>query len=181
MANLEAMARTVANTLEGVVEAAGDCLATCIASGGKILACGNGGSAADAQHFVAELVGRLKIERRALPGISLSSDPSIVTCLANDYGYDQLFSRQVEAFGRPNDVLLAISTSGKSPNILNAARVARELGLKVVSLTGSGGEALAAISDHCVRIPTHDTQCIQELHMAVLHVLCASIDKRVVG
>lgn len=175
------MSFDVAYTLDRAIAAAGDCLATCIAGGGKILACGNGGSAADAQHFVAELVGRLKVERRALPGISLSSDPSVVTCLANDYGYDQLFSRQVEAFGRPGDVLLAISTSGKSPNVLNAAKVARALGMPVVSLIGGKGDLLAELSDHCVRIPTPETQTIQELHMAVLHVLCAAIDQRVVG
>jgi N-acylneuraminate cytidylyltransferase len=180
-ATLSAMAREVATTLEPVVTAAGDVLASAIAGGGKILACGNGGSAADAQHFVAELVGRLKVERRALPGISLSSDPSVVTCLANDYGYDQLFSRQVEAFGAPGDALLAISTSGKSPNVLNAARAARQIGMPVVSLIGSHGDQLAELSDHCVRIPTGDTQCIQELHMVVLHILCASIDQRIVG
>jgi CMP-N,N'-diacetyllegionaminic acid synthase len=178
---LSEMARQVASSLEPAVVAAGACLAECIAGGGKILACGNGGSAADAQHFVAELVGRLNVERRALPGISLSSDPSVVTCLANDYGYDQLFARQVEALGRTGDALLAISTSGTSPNVLNAARVAKQHGIPVVSLTGARGDALAALSDHCVRIPTSDTQCIQELHMAVLHVLCASIDKRIVG
>jgi phosphoheptose isomerase len=178
---LSEMAREVASSLEPAVAAAGACLAECIASGGKILACGNGGSAADAQHFVAELVGRLTVERRALPGISLSSDPSVVTCLANDYGYDQLFARQVEALGHTGDALLAISTSGTSPNVLNAARVAKQRGIPVVSLTGARGDALAALSDHCVRIPTSDTQCIQELHMAVLHVLCASIDKRIVG
>ena len=175
---LRRMTDIVASTLDQTIVDAGACLAECIATGGKILACGNGGSAADAQHFVAELIGRLKMERAPLPAISLSSDPSVVTCLANDYGYDDIFARQVRAFGRVGDVLLAISTSGKSPNVLNAARTARELGMPVVSLIGEKGDALASLSDYTIRIPTTDTQCIQELHMAVLHVLCGAIDAR---
>jgi CMP-N,N'-diacetyllegionaminic acid synthase len=176
---LGVMADVVAESLDQVIVDAGACLAETVANGGKVLACGNGGSAADAQHFVAELVGRLKMERAPLPGISLSSDPSVVTCLANDYGYDEVFARQVRAFGRVGDVLLAISTSGKSPNVLNAARAARELRMPVVSLIGEKGDALAALSDYCIRIPTTNTQCIQELHMAVLHVLCGAIDDRI--
>jgi CMP-N,N'-diacetyllegionaminic acid synthase len=177
---LRQMADIVATSLDQIIVDAGACLAECVTGGGKVLACGNGGSAADAQHFVAELVGRLKIERAPLPAISLSSDPSVVTCLANDYGYDELFARQVRAFGRPGDVLVAISTSGKSPNVLKAAHAARELGVRVVSLIGEKGDALAALSDYCIRIPTTTTQTIQELHMAVLHVLCAAIDDRIV-
>jgi CMP-N,N'-diacetyllegionaminic acid synthase len=177
--SLRTMAGVVADTLDQLIFDAGACLAESVSAGGKLLACGNGGSAADAQHFVAELVGRLKLERAPLPAISLSSDPSVVTCLANDYGYDEVFARQVRAFGRPGDVLLAISTSGKSPNVLNAARAARELAMPVVSLIGEKGDPLAALSDYCIRIPTTNTQCIQELHMAVLHVLCGAIDDRI--
>lgn len=177
---LRRMTDIVMNTLDAKIAAAGEALADCIERGGKILACGNGGSAADAQHFVAELIGRFMVERRSLPSISLSSDPSIVTCLANDYGYENLFSRQVEGLGRPGDVLLAITTSGRSPNVLNAIAAARAGGMGVVSLTGAKGAGLEALSDHCILIPSSDTPCIQELHMAVLHVLCSSIDQRIV-
>jgi CMP-N,N'-diacetyllegionaminic acid synthase len=168
-------------TLDAQIAAAGDALGDLVARGGKILAAGNGGSAADAQHFVAELVGRFKHERRPLPAISLSSDPSIVTCLGNDYGYDQLFARQVHAFGQKGDALIAITTSGKSPNVLHALKAAREIGMTIVTLTSERGPQLAEISDHCLIMPTTDTPTIQELHMAVLHVLCTAIDRWIVG
>jgi CMP-N,N'-diacetyllegionaminic acid synthase len=169
------------STLDEAIAAAAGTLGAAMARGHKVLAAGNGGSAADAQHFVAELVGRFKIERRALPAISLSSDPSVVTCLGNDYGYDQVFARQVRAFGLPGDVLIAITTSGKSPNILRAIEAARKSGMIVISLASERGSALKEISDHCIVIPSSDTPTIQELHMAVLHVLCSSIDKHVIG
>jgi CMP-N,N'-diacetyllegionaminic acid synthase len=168
-------------TLDEQIAQAGKALGEAIARGNKILAAGNGGSAADAQHFVAELVGRFKMERRSLPGISLSSDPSIVTCLGNDYGYDQVFARQVQGFGQRGDVLIAITTSGKSPNILNAIKAARQMGMMVVSLSSERGAALRALSDHCIVVPSSDTPTIQELHMAVLHVFCTSIDEHLIG
>jgi D-sedoheptulose 7-phosphate isomerase len=152
-------------------------------SGGKLLACGNGGSAADAQHFVAELLGRMGPERRSLPAVTLSVDPSAVTAIGNDYGYEQVFARQVEGLGRAGDVLLAISTSGRSPNVLRAIRAARAKGMRVVVLAGQdgGGDPLLGECDVDIRIPSANTQRVQELHMAALHAICEHVDGRVLS
>ncbi len=146
-----------------------------------MLVCGNGGSAADAQHFAAELVGRMCRERRPLPAIALSSDPSVVTALGNDYGYEQLFARQVEAHGTPGDVLVAISTSGRSRNIVAALETARRLRMQTIALVGPGGDPALDDCDHCLRVPTSDTQHIQELHTALLHAMCARVEEAVVA
>jgi D-sedoheptulose 7-phosphate isomerase len=152
-------------------------LAGVLLDGGRLLAFGNGGSAADAQHFVAELVGRLARNRRALSAIALTTDPSVVTAVGNDLGFDAVFRRQVEAHGRPGDVVLAISTSGRSPNVLEAVRAARALGLRTVGLTGNGGGELAALVDDLVDVPHADTQRIQEVHVMVLHVLAQAVEE----
>jgi len=163
------------------VERAGELIVRSLGAGGKLLACGNGGSAADAQHFVAELVGRMGPERRSLPAITLSVDPSAVTAIGNDYGFDRVFARQVEGLGRRGDVLLAISTSGRSPNVLHAIRAAHARGMEVIALVGEGGDALLADCAVCIRVPSPNTQRVQELHMALLHAICGYVDDRVLA
>jgi D-sedoheptulose 7-phosphate isomerase len=144
--------------------------------GNQLLLCGNGGSAADCQHIAAELTGRFERERRAYPAIALTTDTSALTAIGNDYGFDRVFARQVQALGRAGDVLLAISTSGNSPAILNAARAARERGAHVVGLSGASGGALAALCDVCLRVPSTRTARIQEMHILIGHALCECID-----
>ena len=150
-----------------------------MADGHKVLLCGNGGSAADAQHIAAELVGRFVAERRALPAIALTTDTSALTAIANDYGYDVVFARQVEALGQPGDILIAISTSGRSKNVLAAAVAARARGMKVIGLAGGTGGELAGACDVAIVAPSSDTARIQECHIAIGHVLCESVDDRV--
>lgn len=147
--------------------------------GGKLLLCGNGGSAADSQHLAAEFVSALdpSVARRGLPAVALTTDSSIMTAVGNDFGFARVFERQVEALGRSGDVLLAISTSGNSENVVRAARQARATGMKVVGMTGASGGDLAACSDYCIRIPSNQTQHIQEAHVAVGHVLCALVER----
>jgi len=159
-------------------------MAASLRAGGKILACGNGGSAADAQHFAAELVNRFERERPPLASIALTTDSSTLTSIANDYSYDQVFEKQVRALGRKGDVLLAISTSGNSGNVVAAMQVARELGVAVVALTGRGGGKMAehlAPGDVHVCVPHARTMRIQEVHLLVLHCLCDGIDTRLFG
>jgi D-sedoheptulose 7-phosphate isomerase len=153
-------------------------------SGGKILACGNGGSAADSQHFAAELVNRFERERAPLAGLALTTDSSGLTSIANDYGYERVFEKQLRALGRRGDVLLAISTSGNSASVLAAMRAARELGVAVVALTGNGGGKMAALlgeGDVHVCVPHKRTMRIQEVHLLTLHCLCDGIDAELFG
>ncbi len=148
-------------------------------SGGKILACGNGGSAADAQHFAAELVGRFERERRELGAIALTTDSSILTAIGNDYGYDEVFSKQVRALGKPEDILLAISTSGNSKNVLFAIEAAKKIGMEIIALTGRGGgkmNELLGQQDIHLCVPSERTARIQETHLLLLHCLCDGID-----
>jgi len=147
-----------------------------LGAGRKILWCGNGGSAADAQHLASEIVGRFRRERRGLPSIALTTDTSILTAVANDYGYDAVFARQVEALGTPGDVLVGISTSGASRNVVNALAAGRRLGLTTVAFTGEGGGILAASADHLIAVPSRDTARVQEAHMLVGHILCDWIE-----
>ena len=148
-----------------------------IAQGGKILIMGNGGSAADSQHFAAEVVGRYKKERRGLPAIALSTDSSILTAVGNDYGYDYIFTRQIEALCRPQDVVIGISTSGNSKNIVAAIQEAKAIGATTVVLTGGTGGKLAALCQHCFIVPSHDTPRIQEAHIFIYHSLCALLEE----
>jgi D-sedoheptulose 7-phosphate isomerase len=153
-------------------------------AGGKILACGNGGSAADAQHFAAELVNRFERERAPLAGLALTTDASTLTSIANDYSYEQVFEKQLRALGRKGDVLLAISTSGNSASVLAAVRAARELGVQVVALTGNGGGKMAPLlgaGDAHLCVPHTRTMRIQEVHLLVLHCLCDGIDTELFG
>ena len=153
-------------------------------TGGKILACGNGGSAADAQHFAAELLNRFETERPPLAALALTTDTSTLTSIANDYAYEQVFEKPLRALGRKGDVLLAISTSGNSASVLAAVRAARELGIATVALTGRGGGNLAALlapQDVPVCVPHQNTARIQEVHSLVLHCLCDGIDFQLFG
>ena len=145
--------------------------------GGKILVCGNGGSAADAQHFAAELVGRFELERRALSSIALTTDTSILTAIANDYAYTRVFARQVEALGRAGDVLLAISTSGESASVLEALATAKAGGLTTVALTGRDGGVPGAAADIHINVPSPSTARVQEVHRTLLHAMCELIER----
>lgn len=159
------------------IEQAAEVLVRSFRGGGKLLLCGNGGSAADCQHMATELVSRFspKLDRPGLPAIALTTDTSFLTAFSNDCGYEGVFERQLRTLGRGGDTLLAISTSGNSPNVLAAARAARELGISVIALTGPGG-ALQAEADVVVAIPSSDTQKIQQAHLAVEHLLCGFIE-----
>ncbi|MFX1673886.1 phosphoheptose isomerase [Paraburkholderia sp. A2WS-5] len=166
------------------IAAAVDTMFAALANGNKILACGNGGSAADAQHFAAELIGRFERERPSLPALALTTDASVLTALANDYAYDQVFARQVRALGQPGDVLLAITTSGNSANVLAAIEVAHEREMIVIALTGKGGgmvnDALADTDIH-LSVPSDRTARIQEVHLLTIHCLCDGIDAMLLG
>ena len=145
-------------------------------NGNKIIICGNGGSAADAQHFAAELTGRYKSERASLGAIALTTDTSALTAIGNDYGYDMVFSRQLGGVGRAGDLLVAISTSGNSKNVLNAIQVARENGIKSVGLSGKGGGAMNDMCDINIVVPSDDTARIQEMHILIIHTICQAVD-----
>jgi D-sedoheptulose 7-phosphate isomerase len=176
--------RRAAQLLAGPIARAVEVMSASLRAGGKVLACGNGGSAADAQHFAAELVNRFERERPPLAAVSLAADSSNLTSIANDYSYDEVFEKQLRALGRAGDVLLAISTSGNSPSVVNAVRAARELGLRTVALTGrDGGKAGAALGadDVHVCVPHERTMRIQEVHLLVLHCLCDGIDHQLFG
>ena len=159
-------------------------MASALQSKNKIMACGNGGSAADAQHFSAELLNRFERERRPLAAIALTTDTSTLTSIANDYHYNQIFSKQVMGLGQPGDVLLAISTSGNSENVITAIKVAHELNIKVVALTGKAGGAISPIlssDDVHICVPSEQTARIQEVHLLCLHCLCDGIDSIILG
>ncbi|WP_425529540.1 D-sedoheptulose-7-phosphate isomerase [Stenotrophomonas nitritireducens] len=158
-----------------IVQAVQVCVAS-LRNGGKLLFAGNGGSAADAQHWAGELVSRFYYDRPGLPAIALTTDTSILTAIGNDYGYDYTFARQVEALGRAGDVVLLISTSGNSPNVIRAAEAAREQGMAVIGFTGQGGGKLGALCEICFRIPSGETPRIQEGHEFIGHMLCALIE-----
>ena len=155
--------------IEPALERVGDMLLHCLLGGGKIMICGNGGSASDAQHFAAEIVGRFERERRAYPAIALSTDTSILTAVGNDYGYDEVFARQVDGLGRPGDVLIGISTSGHSENVIRAIRRGKSLDMKTVGLLGKDGGALKRLVDQAIVVDSDTTARIQETHIFILH------------
>ena len=164
------------------IAAAGEMMAAALLAGGRLLACGNGGSASDAQHFSGELLGRFEREREGLPAISLATDTSAITAIANDYDYEQIFAKQVLALGRAGDLLLAISTSGNSPNVKAAVAAAHDRGMQVVALTGRNGGGIAGElkeSDLEIRVPAQRTCRIQEVHILVIHCLCDIVDSLV--
>ena len=146
-------------------------------TGKKLLVMGNGGSAADAQHFAAEIVGRFKMERRGLPAIALSTDTSILTAIGNDYGFDRVFSRQVEALAVSGDLVVGISTSGNSPNVLQALKLARENGCRTVGLLGKDGGTIKDVCDLALIVPATDTPRVQEAHITIIHIVCDLLEK----
>lgn len=169
-----------AEALPESIAKAAEMMVTCLLSGHKILACGNGGSAGDAQHFSAELLNRFEIERPPLPALALTTDSSTLTAIANDYSYNEVFSKQVLALGQPGDILLAISTSGNSGNVIKAMEAALSRDMTIVALTGKDGGAMAGLlssNDVEVRVPSNITARIQEVHLLVIHCLCDNIDK----
>jgi D-sedoheptulose 7-phosphate isomerase len=168
----------MAESASASIAAAADLITNCFRSNGKVLLCGNGGSAADCQHMAAELVGRLTNEkdRPGLPAIALTTDTSFLTAYPNDVGFDGVFARQVQALGSPGDILIAISTSGRSRNVLIAVEEARSKGLSIVGLLGEDGP-LATMADVAIRVPTNDTQVIQQVHLAVEHLICHLVER----
>ena len=173
-----------AEALAPQIVRAAEAMTECLLRDGKILACGNGGSAADAQHFSAEMLGRFERERMGLPAIALTTDSSTLTAIGNDYDYSEVFSKQVAALGREGDVLLAITTSGNSNNVLAAAQVAQERGMRVVALTGRGGGRLGELcrtDDVHICVPHDTTTRIQETHILAIHCLCDAIDCTLLG
>lgn len=176
----KASSRELAEPLSAAV----DLLFGALANDNKILACGNGGSAADAQHFIAELVGRFERDRLPLAGVALNTDTSILTAVGNDYGFDSIFERQVNALGRPGDILVAISTSGNSPNIIRSIEAAHDREMSVIALTGKGGGTITEllhVTDIHLCVPHERTMRIQEVHIMLLHALCDGIDALLLG
>lgn len=161
------------------IEKAAEVMSGCLSSGGKIISCGNGGSLCDATHFAEELTGRFRNDRRPFPAMAIN-DPAYLTCVGNDYSFDVIFSRWIEAFSKPGDVLLAISTSGASPNIIKAAEAAKSHGMKVVALTSKKGQTLSALSDVAIMAPdTPHSDRIQEIHIKVIHILIEAIESSI--
>lgn len=172
--------RTIDQQL-GVLEEIYDVLLHALAEGHKIIFFGNGGSAADSQHIAAEFVSRFKVDRRALPAIALTTDTSIMTSIGNDYSFDRVFARQIEALGRPGDVAVGISTSGNSPNVLQAMEMAREMRMATVGFTGSSGGKLKDNADICFHVPSQNTARIQEAHITAAHALCGLLEEALCG
>ena len=181
--DLSALEETVkrCHSLVPSVEAAGRALAERVRAGSKVLTCGNGGSAADAMHLAEEMTGRYRGNRKALPALSLSADGTALTCIGNDWSFDDVFSRQVEAFGQAGDVLVAFSTSGKSPNILKALEVAKGRKMLRLAALGKGGGAAQSLCDYAIVVPSDDTSRIQEIHGWIIHAWLECVESIAVG
>ena len=164
-------------TLSDEIEQSVKIIIDCIKNGKKIVLFGNGGSAADAQHFVAEFVGRFQKERKSLPAIAFTTDTSIITSISNDYSYDKIFERQCESLANKDDIVLAISTSGNSKNVILGAKMAKKNGAKIISLTGRKNTQLTKLSDISIQVPSTSTPRIQEAHRLILHLICASVEE----
>lgn len=173
---IQALAERMRGETAGTIARAAELIHCAIKSGNKILACGNGGSAAEAQHFIGELVGRFLTEREPLAGVALTVDTSVLTAVGNDYGYSEVFTRQVKGIGKPGDVLLAISTSGQSSNVLKALAAARDGGLVTIALIGAESSLELDVCDLVITIPDPSTPRIQEMHLVVLHLICELVD-----
>lgn len=186
---LAALFQTTARNLEmcsqgaylDEVHRASELLWSCFQAGGKLLVFGNGGSSADAQHICGELIGRFECERQALPAIALSANPVVLTAWSNDYSFETVFARQMEALGRPGDVAWGISTSGNSPNVVEALKLGRRRGLSTLGLTGQGGGQMAPWCDVLMAVPLQETPRIQEIHLVTYHAICAAVEQRVVS
>jgi D-sedoheptulose 7-phosphate isomerase len=167
--------------LHAVIGQIADVIGTTLRDGGKLLIAGNGGSAADAQHLAAEFLSRYRHDRRPLPAVALTTDSSVLTAIGNDYGFDSIFERQVRGLGRRGDVFLAISTSGRSSNVLNALRAARDIGLKTIGFSGAGGGAMHELCDLMLRAPSDDTPIIQQIHIVAGHAICGLVEAALQG
>ncbi|HJD96933.1 D-sedoheptulose 7-phosphate isomerase [Mailhella massiliensis] len=176
---------SIISSMEKLKDSAGDVekivrtCTTALKNGNKILFCGNGGSAAQAQHLAAELVGRYKKERRAMAALSLTVDTSNITAIGNDYGYDDIFRRQLEGLGQKGDVLIGLSTSGNSKNVLLAFELARAMGVTTVAFTGEGGGKMKELADICIAVPSRETNHIQEMHITLGHILCGLVEEHI--
>lgn len=164
-----------------VVIAATEMIIDCFEAGGCVYLCGNGGSAADAQHIAGEFVGRFRKNRKPLPAVALSTDTSVITCIGNDFGYEEVFVRQVEALVKPSDVLWAFSTSGTSRNIVSAAKAAKAKSARVLAFTGKSGTPLEGLSDVCLAVDAPNTAAAQEIHVLAYHMICDLVDKKLFG
>jgi len=169
--------RTVAETMADGIEKAIEAICSDLKSGKKVLLMGNGGSAADAQHIAGELVGRFKKERKAIPAISLSTDTSILTAIGNDYGFEKVFERQIEALGNKGDVVIGISTSGNSENVYRAMKLAKKMGLTTIGLLGNDGGKIKNLSDIALVVPSKNTPRIQETHITIGHIICEGVER----
>jgi len=169
--------RTVAETMADGIEKAIEAICSALKSGKKVLLMGNGGSAADAQHIAGELVGRFKKERKAIPAISLSTDTSILTAIGNDYGFEKVFERQIEALGNKGDVVIGISTSGNSENVYRAMKLAKKMGLTTIGLLGNDGGKIKNLSDIALVVPSKNTPRIQETHITIGHIICEGVER----
>jgi D-sedoheptulose 7-phosphate isomerase len=167
--------------LHAVIRAIADTITQAFRNGGKLLLAGNGGSASDAQHIAGEFLSRLNFDRNPLPAIALTSDTSVLTAIGNDYGYERTFERQVRGLGRPGDVFIAISTSGRSPNVVAALQAARKLGVTTVGFTGEGKRDMAAYCDHCLAAPSSQTPLIQQIHIVAAHAICGLVEHNLFG
>lgn len=175
----EKVAADTLSALSAAIAASSDAMASALVGGRKVIVFGNGGSATQASHLVGELLGRFKDNRRPLPAVALGSDPAVVTCVANDFGYETLFERQVEAFTQRGDIVVGLSTSGKSENVLRGLAAGKKGGGVTIALTGAGGLAGSASADHVLAVPSTVTAHIQEMHLMVLHLWCVAVDEAV--
>jgi D-sedoheptulose 7-phosphate isomerase len=171
----------IAGEMTATIAAAAELICAALEKGNKLLVMGNGGSAADAQHMAAEIIGRFRLERRGLPAIALTTDSSILTAIANDYGFDMVFRRQVEALASEGDVVMGITTSGSSPNVRNALLLAGEMGCRTIGLLGNNGGTIRACVEIDLTVPAADTPRIQEGHITIIHIICDLVEKRLFG
>ena len=176
-----ALKKQIAATQSDIIQAMIDCIWTCLQQGGKLLLCGNGGSAADAQHLATECMVRLQETRAPLPAVALTTDTSLLTAAGNDDGFDTIFARQVQGLGQPGDVLLALSTSGNSTNVIRAVETAQRRAIQTIGLLGKDGGALGALVDISLVVPSFDTQRIQEAHITIGHILCQVLEQRLLA
>lgn len=180
--SVEALELTSRDTSSrSVIIAIADAIGTAMRNGGKLLIVGNGGSAGDAQHIAGEFISRLNFDRNPLPAVALTTDTSVLTAIGNDYGFDKVFERQVRGLARPGDILLAISTSGCSPNVIAALKAARELGIMTVGFTGNGVREMNAFSDLCLCAPSNSTPLIQQIHIVAAHAICGLVELQLFG
>jgi D-sedoheptulose 7-phosphate isomerase len=167
--------------LRAAIYAIAETVTQAFRNGGKLMLAGNGGSAADAQHIAGEFLSRFNFDRNPLPALALTSDTSVLTAIGNDYGYEHTFERQIRGLGRAGDVFIAISTSGRSPNVLAALQAARKLGIVTVAFTGEGKRDMVAYCDHCLAAPASDTPLIQQIHIVAAHAICGQVERNLFG